>query len=159
LRGDRGRRHGRADEARDEYSAMDPTVGRVSAGQHGSLPLVPGETCHLSRAVTTVPIAASYLTFTDLTVHQALMTISLAANVPHVVFDGIYTREWLAGATFTGTGVVSIGFRSDVTGIAHVFLYGTIMAEIDTYVPATEAPVRGDLSREQSFARATWPND
>jgi hypothetical protein len=40
--------------------------------------------------------------------------------------------------TFTGTGVSWIGFRGAVTGIARVFLDGTLAAEVDTAAPSEE---------------------
>jgi hypothetical protein len=38
--------------------------------------------------------------------------------------------------SFTGTGVRWIGFRAARTGIARVYLDGSFVAEVDTYVPA-----------------------
>jgi hypothetical protein len=43
----------------------------------------------ISPKPSTLSLTGSYLTLTDLTIHQALMTISLAVNVTHILFDGI----------------------------------------------------------------------
>jgi hypothetical protein len=49
------------------------------------------------------------------------------------------TAQSRATFTFTGTAVKWIGFRGPQTGIALVFLDGSLVAQIDTYSPAEEA--------------------
>jgi len=49
------------------------------------------------------------------------------------------TRGAQATITFTGTGIDWVGARGPQTGIAHVFLDGSFVGDIDMYFP-TEGP-------------------
>lgn len=56
----------------------------------------------LSQASTTLTVSGSYLTFKDLTLNQAKITIFLAPNANNIRFDGI--TAWLGDATIEASG-------------------------------------------------------
>jgi len=76
---------------------------------------------------------------------------SLAAGVTAIYTVNFSARNWSAGAatlsttpgaqatfTFTGTSISWIGARGPQTGIADVFLDGTLVAEVDLYSPTEQ---------------------
>ncbi|HKY31067.1 MAG TPA: Ig-like domain-containing protein [Candidatus Polarisedimenticolia bacterium] len=93
----------------------------------------------LSNASTTLTVDGSYLTFKDITIHQALASVSLSGGTHHVTFDGVTIWTGDRGIAVNGSGVNNIT-------VVNSRVYGDVPNWL-AWSDAKDAPAPADLMR------------